>query len=82
MSGAASPTAASASRRGLWPLARRSLAGCWHSLAFSALLLLGLGPVLAVLIAILEAWDMIMALAGQRTGGPYLTSTGFDAGLC
>ncbi len=76
MNGAASPTAASASRRGLWPLARPSLAGCWHSLAFSALLLLGLGPVLAVVIAVVASWDVIMTLAGQRTGAPYLTSTG------
>ncbi len=76
MSGAASPTTVSASRRGLWPFARRSLAGFWHSLAFSALLLLGLGPVLAVVIAILEAWELIMTLAGQRAGGPYLNNTG------
>jgi signal transduction histidine kinase len=76
MTGAVSPTAVRPSRRGLWPFARRSVAGFWHSLAFSALLLLGLGPVLAVLIAILEVWDSIMTLAGQRTGGPYLTSTG------
>jgi len=76
MSGAASPTTARTSRRGLWPLAHRSLLGGWHSLAFSALLLLGLGPLLAVLIVILEAWDTIMTLAGQRMGGPYLTSAG------
>jgi signal transduction histidine kinase len=76
MSGTASPMAASASRRGLRPFARQSLGGLWHSLAFSALLLLGLGPVLAVLIVILEAWDEIMMLAGQRMGGPYLTSSG------
>jgi signal transduction histidine kinase len=76
MSGAASPMASSASRRGLWRFARGSLAGCWHSLTFSALLLLGLGPVLAAVIVILEAWDTIMTLAGQRAGGPYLTSSG------
>ncbi len=76
MSDAASPVAASASRRGLWPVARQSLAGLWHSLTFSALLLLGLGPVLAVVTAILWTWDEIMMLAGLRMGGPYLTSTG------
>ena len=76
MSGAASPTAATASRRGLWLFARRSLTGFWHSLAFSGLLLLGLGPVLAVVIAIVEAWDLIVTLAGQRAGGPYLNNTG------
>jgi signal transduction histidine kinase len=76
MSGAASPTAAGASWRGLWLFARRSVAGFWNSLTLSGLLLLGLGPVLAVMIAILETWDTIMTLAGQRTGGPYLTSTG------
>jgi signal transduction histidine kinase len=75
MSGAASP-AASASQRGPWPLARRSLAGFWHSLALSGLLLLGLGPVLAVVIVFVEAWDAIMTLAGQRTGGPYVNNTG------
>ncbi len=36
------------------------------------MLLLGLGPVLAVVIAIFAAWDTVMALAGQRPGGPYL----------
>ena len=76
MSGAVSPTAASTPRRGPWPLARRSLAACWHSLAFSALISLGLGPVLAVVIAIVEAWDLIVTLAGQRPGGPYLNNTG------
>jgi signal transduction histidine kinase len=75
MSGAVSP-AATAPRRGLWPLARRSLAGFWHSLVLSGLLLLGLGPVLAAVIAIIEAWDAIMTLAGQRTGGPYVNNTG------
>ena len=74
MSGAASPTVATGARRGLWLFARRSLTGFWHSLAFSGLLLLGLGPLLAVVIAIIEAWDAIMSLAGQRAGGPSSTT--------
>jgi signal transduction histidine kinase len=75
MSGTARPTAVSASRRGLWPFARW-IAGFWHSLAFSSLLLLGLGPVLAVLVAIIEVRDAFLRVAGQQPGGPYLNDTG------
>jgi signal transduction histidine kinase len=76
MSGTTGPTAVSASRRGRWPFARRWIAGFWHSLALSSLLLLGLGPVLAVLVAIIEVRDAFLTIAGQRPGGPYLNDTG------
>ncbi len=76
MSGAASPTAAQASRRGVAPATGRALVGFWRSLAFSSLLVLGLGPVLAVIVAVIEVWDGILSLAGARAGGPYLNKNG------
>jgi signal transduction histidine kinase len=76
MSGAADRTMIRSSQRGAWPALRRILAGFWHSVGFSSLLLIGLGPVLAVLVAILEIEDAFLTLAGQRPGGPYLNDTG------
>jgi signal transduction histidine kinase len=76
MSGAASPTAARTPRRGFWPATGRAFAGFWHCLVFSALLLLGLGPILAVLVTIISVRDIILELAGQPAGGPYLTALG------
>jgi signal transduction histidine kinase len=76
MSGAADRSMIRSSQRGAWPSLRRTLAGFWHSVGFSSLLLIGLGPVLAVLVAISEIRDAFLTLAGQRPGGPYLNDTG------
>jgi signal transduction histidine kinase len=76
MSGAASRSVIRASQRGVWPSLRRTLAGFWHSLAFSSLVLAGLGPVLAVVISIVEVRDAFLIVAGQQPGGPYLNDSG------
>jgi signal transduction histidine kinase len=76
MSGAAGRTVVRDSQPGVWPYLRRTLAGFWHSVAFSSLLLLGLGPVTAVLVAIAEVRDALLTIAGQQPGGPYLNDSG------
>jgi signal transduction histidine kinase len=76
MSSAAGRSVIRASGRGVWPSLRRMLAGFWHSVAFSWLLLIGLGPVLAVVIAIIEVKDAFLTIAGQPQGGPYLHDGG------
>jgi signal transduction histidine kinase len=76
MSGAAGRSIIRSSQRGVGPSLRRALAGFWHSVGFSSLLLIGLGPVLAVLVAIIKIKDAFLTLAGQQPGGPYLNGSG------
>jgi signal transduction histidine kinase len=75
MSGAASPAVIRARRRRPWPAVRNALAALWHGLVFLLLALLGIGPVLAILVAILVARNMFMKVTGRPAGGPYLSGT-------
>jgi len=73
MSGTDSAPAPRAAHNGLRAHVRRSAAGCWHALAFSGLLLLGLGPLLAALLVPVEIQQVALWLAGTHPAGPVLT---------
>jgi signal transduction histidine kinase len=71
MSGAVSPAAVRARQRRPGLSVRGALAGLWHCLVLWLLALLGIGPVLAVVVAILAATDTYMRLADPDGRGAW-----------
>ena len=72
MSGVASPAAARARQPRPSQAARAALATLGHGLVFFGLALLGIGPVLAVVVAVVVFRSIFMRLTGQWGAGPYL----------